>query len=1697
MDPREALVALGTLVGFLEAGSGTVRWTWLGAPGENTLTGIVENRDQLHDLISQLTGSTDGAATFDASGRDWEPVLNAGPATIGLVWNAVDEDAPQPLPPLALGLGMTSTSVGLSLLAGLLEVDGVTPSVASSLGEITLAGTAPVPDGLLSGATFEGSLPASGPPRLALKVVVDLDDEPHVLDSDSKSAAWDCIRMATVVLKAITRGAGEETLLGRADEHLFAMLGDPEGPIGALPPVDAMQTPPSFSAWSSSVLPTATPPDFSGAMTFLWHARALLTGNESGQFIEGSRYLPVLPAADGQVVDSSFQLTSKLPPGTEPKVPGVYVGLQADDTSQRQIVLVGVSNAIVAPSTTTIPVTTMRVVLARVGSDGNLRPASGSSSLPALITANQSWTIDPAAGTTIKTAANGSGGHTVTLTTGTAATLELLVDGQGAVTYRLPETGLEIAPPASGAAGVLAAVMTWVFGGIPGGEEGHEPGLRAALEAMFEARRADPSGPSAAQSLAVVAAMLNPDASSPGVASGTVGPLSYDLTASQLALGLTLGPIAPGPDDDVPVHIGKAVITATRDLAAGGSDVSAFSVALTDVRVGPAGLPGGFAASLLPDLRQVPGFRLALAWKPAGLTLEGGGRIPVQARLGPLEVGFLVVDLDDPAWLSIAVDVGFHLSAIKVSAAGLGVRFPLTGAKETEVFLHGLGVSLDISAVKIRGMFLAVPGAGAVDYVGGAVISVAGLFDLTAIGGYSQLPPAQTAGAAPDADASLFIFASLNAPLGGPPFFFVTGIAGGFGYNRSLPATGPVAEIEQHPFFQVMNGDLDIGGGASDALQKLGAHFHPSPGEHWVAGAVAFTSFGFIEGKILVAVAFGHEFSIEVLGVASFSVKPIAYFEVGLHAIVDAERALVEAAISPNSYFICPEFFSLRGGVGLEVWHGGPNAGDFVLSIGGYHPLFDAPKHYPHVDRVGVSVSLGIVKLSVECFFACTPKALMAGASLSLSVDLAIVSAGLDAYVDVLIQWDPFSIWARVGIDVWFVFLGRHTVSVDLVIHTPPFGGVAVVDLTLISFTVRFGDQGYKEPVGLPLAALFDEHLEVPATGSALHATVNAFNTADAAGLFRIDVTSGQAAAEKDQPQPASSKQQGLTAGTALKVEAEFELTILTRLPFRTAPQDADANADDVEVQPVAIANGAVALSGHVSLALCRLEDLASTLTISGLTKAASPDQSAAAPRALALADWFPDAVFGAVLPVGDEIFAAIGEGHRPTLALADGARVRYEWRAPSAALIQQVDRELPDEGQSFPLPLGKAASLLGARQRESGLIFTRAVAGAGYAPPAAKRGRRDEAMRALARRVSPPIRMRSRTADSERMTVATHVRTTTVRSPLGVPVMAPAPSPARRPEMFAVSLRVLPMRSALPVVGDTLVGLRRARNVAVQEHARAERGAPVAATVTLGAGKVAQIDVEADGLRQAVLHAEGLQTVRALMLGGGGDLIGDVHLTGASMLELGVRVRRVVLVGEGMNVAVLGDDATAEDGSPVAAEPVGVEHDTVLLALTRTTFAAHGCVLQSHAALPFTAEPLDSVPAATLLRAATRLTLHVPRATARSSLVLTIAPTVAEPGSAVDGVRWRSEDATLSDLDAVPGPHSTALVMAVASEQPWALELDFGPNWRLTGAHISPLTASDVASRLRSGAELARVDDRLSAAPPGTSTEITMEVLS
>ncbi|WP_437774744.1 DUF6603 domain-containing protein [Sorangium sp. So ce1097] len=132
---------------------------------------------------------------------------------------------------------------------------------------------------------------------------------------------------------------------------------------------------------------------------------------------------------------------------------------------------------------------------------------------------------------------------------------------------------------------------------------------------------------------------------------------------------------------------------------------------------------------------------------------------------------------------------------------GVSVRLPVPSG-EVELRVDGFGLEYENDALRVTGAFLRSTRNGHEEYAGMAALQLGRkgqTVGLGAIGAYAYV----------DGQPSLFLYATLSYPLGGPPFFFVTGLSAGFGYNRSLTAP-PLDEVASFPLVaQAVDGSGD------------------------------------------------------------------------------------------------------------------------------------------------------------------------------------------------------------------------------------------------------------------------------------------------------------------------------------------------------------------------------------------------------------------------------------------------------------------------------------------------------------------------------------------------------------------------------------------------------------------------------------------------------------------------------------------------------------------------------------------------------------------------------------------------------------------------------------------------------------------------------------------------------------------------
>ena len=447
----------------------------------------------------------------------------------------------------------------------------------------------------------------------------------------------------------------------------------------------------------------------------------------------------------------------------------------------------------------------------------------------------------------------------------------------------------------------------------------------------------------------------------------------------------------------------------------------------------------------------------------------------IQRSLGPLHVSRIGVRFKD-SQICFLLDAAVSAGGLRIGFDGLSVCTTLTAPSLT-FGLSGLSLSYTGStALEIGGSFLKVDDN---NFVGSAVIKAAKL-SLTAFGGYELGDP-----------PSLFVFATLDYPLGGPSFFFVTGVAAGFGYNRDL-LLPEISGVRSYPFVSAV-----LDGPPPDILQRLaGTASTPAlapkrAGAYWIAAGIHFTSFQLVDSFALLFVKFGPELEFQLLGVSTMTLpktpakepprKPYLSVELAVRVSVKPSEGLfaAEALLTENSFVIHPAC-RLSGGFAFYSWFSGPHEGDFVLTVGGYHPRFSVPAHYPKVPRLGINWPVGSgVFIKGEAYFALTPSCVMAGGRLEASYNSGAISASFTASADFLIRWEPFSYDIEVFLSIsaqvdWETIFGLvhfgFQLDAGVRIWGPEFAGIAHVKWGLISFEVPLGAARTSRPVQVAIS---------------------------------------------------------------------------------------------------------------------------------------------------------------------------------------------------------------------------------------------------------------------------------------------------------------------------------------------------------------------------------------------------------------------------------------------------------------------------------------------------------------------------------------------------------------------------------------------------------------------------------------------------
>src|SRR6185295_10212478 len=395
----------------------------------------------------------------------------------------------------------------------------------------------------------------------------------------------------------------------------------------------------------------------------------------------------------------------------------------------------------------------------------------------------------------------------------------------------------------------------------------------------------------------------------------------------------------------------------------------------------------------------------------------------------------------------------------------------------------------------------------------------------------------------------------------------------------------------------------------------------------------------------------------------------------------------IRAQLTDNSWLLYRDI-RLTGGFAFVVWWKGPLSGQFVLTLGGYHPSFHRDG-YPDVPRLGLIWHISdAICVKGESYFALTSEALMAGVGIELSADFGFVWARIAFGADGIVYFDPFwfevSAYARISagikIETWFGTIS-FSISLGAMVDVwgPDFSGEATIEVGPCSFTVPFGSGRVVPKRVLTWSEFVPKYLEDGGGAAKALSAITGKGTVPSSTGGKTSAPTADGSAERP-----------------FEVFAEFELTVTTTIPTKqfalgllSGPRNVPVTLPDGGGAELGLAPmKAGSLSSTVTFTLGRqnasgtYDSQADKLRLLGANlEAASPkpEGSSISTDAFPIGAWGPPKPEeNKALPTGDVLFA--------------GSSVRLVAEATLVDRGPEMDYYRVDAGRR-PLPLSAGGS--------------------------------------------------------------------------------------------------------------------------------------------------------------------------------------------------------------------------------------------------------------------------------------------------------------------------------------------------------------------------------------------------------------------
>jgi hypothetical protein len=432
-----------------------------------------------------------------------------------------------------------------------------------------------------------------------------------------------------------------------------------------------------------------------------------------------------------------------------------------------------------------------------------------------------------------------------------------------------------------------------------------------------------------------------------------------------------------------------------------------------------------FVASLLSRADIQGTFDLGLEWAMStGLKIAASGGVeialPIHKQLGPIELAtlYLALKIQNSGNLALEISTAIigNLGPLQASVDRIGAGLDLKFSEKTDgkqglfdVDLHfkppnGIGIAVNAGIVK-GGGFLSIDTERG-EYAGALELTIADFLSLKAIGLITTKMPDGSNGFS----LLIIITAEFGSGIQLGFGFTLLGVGGLIGLNRGVRLEPLVQGVRSGAVERIMF-PQNVVANAPKIISDLRTYFPAEQGT-FLIGPMAKIGWGTptllsVSLGVIIQIPPGNIIILGVLKVALPAEEaPVLKLQVAFMGAMefDKKRLWFFAALYDSRVL----FLTIEGEMGLLVAFG--DDANFVISVGGFHPVFQPPPlPFPVPRRVAISlIDTDVARVRIEGYFAVTSNTVQFGAAVEIFFGFDAINVSGHLAFDALFQFSPF-----------------------------------------------------------------------------------------------------------------------------------------------------------------------------------------------------------------------------------------------------------------------------------------------------------------------------------------------------------------------------------------------------------------------------------------------------------------------------------------------------------------------------------------------------------------------------------------------------------------------------------------------------------------------------------------------------------------